>query len=220
MSEAQQAQVLQLLLEAAGESEEECRAGGWWLGARGCLAPWAERGPSMPPGRLLPCYPPLLPPAVPPCCALHAARCLPARPKLPLYTPALPRALHPTPALALLPLPPAVVAECLGSLALLNGALVLPRLQASLPSPSGEPRLALRPGWRCALRLPACYLVLRGRAHAPMPPAACCACCGLARPCARRPTPAAPHTVPAPAAAAAAQARRAPRWWRPCGIAW
>jgi hypothetical protein len=41
MSEAQQAEVLKLLLGAAGESEEECRAGAWvggsciicgWLG--------------------------------------------------------------------------------------------------------------------------------------------------------------------------------------------
>ena len=29
MSEGQQAEVLKLLLGAAGESEEECRAGGW-----------------------------------------------------------------------------------------------------------------------------------------------------------------------------------------------
>ena len=34
-------------------------------------------------------------------------------------------------------LPSAVVAECLGSLALLNGQLVLPALQAQLASPSG-----------------------------------------------------------------------------------
>ena len=33
MSAAQQAEVLQLLLSASGESEEECRAGGGWEGA-------------------------------------------------------------------------------------------------------------------------------------------------------------------------------------------
>lgn len=62
MSEAQQAEVLQLLLGAAGESEEECRA---------------------------------------------------------------------------------VVAECLGSLALLNAGLVLPALRSQLASPSGETRTAV-----------------------------------------------------------------------------
>ena len=35
------------------------------------------------------------------------------------------------------PVCPAVVAECLGSLALLNGELVLPALRSHLASPSG-----------------------------------------------------------------------------------
>lgn len=118
MSEGQQAEVLQLLLGAAGETEEECRSGG-------CMRRWAgllvgRNGAWV--GVVS--------------AAAQGSSCCQAGLLAAVEQQHLPYQLPPYP-----PPPPccSVVAECLGSLALLNGQLVLPALRSNLSSPSGAP---------------------------------------------------------------------------------